>query len=159
MKYVFKVKYGFGKNEFVLVEDGPELERAIYARIEKLPTFIAGKMIDGARIMLIEPDVHSYTGWFRSYEPTTADDFTQIERDMPKEIGTVFQAYYQYIERLMRMDKTDYIGTGKMGTESLLATYRGDKVRELACGTSVKRPPLSLNSENDAESVSAKKDA
>lgn len=121
--YYFKVKYGFDSTDYVIITAGPDLERAIYAKIERIPVTLAGKFIEGKHIIVIEPDYHSYTGWYRTYLPSSGEDFAQIERDMPKEIGSVLDTHYQVVEQLASGGQEEAIGQGfalKQAEERLL---------------------------------------
>lgn len=87
-KYHFRVKFGFGTTEAVTITQD-DLPRAIYAQLNGTTVLLNGASINGKYIISISPDVHHYTGWNRGYEPKDADDFKQIQRDVPKEIETV----------------------------------------------------------------------
>jgi hypothetical protein len=113
MKYWYRVKYGFKPLEFVSIEAGPDLERAIYAKIEKIPVTLCGKLIDGSTILRIEPHVHRYTGWYDSYEPSTGDDEKQILRDVPKEIESILGNHSDFVSGMIRSGKIELIGSGK----------------------------------------------
>jgi hypothetical protein len=88
-KTVFIIRYGYDANNFVLTSSLDEVAKAMYAKVAKLALTIGGKFISGQEIKSIEPDIHSYTGWYRTYEPGHADDYAQIERDVPKELYTL----------------------------------------------------------------------
>ena len=107
---VFKVRYGFDKLSTLRVHAGPELEKAIYAWAEGIPVTIGEKMIQGKHIISIEPDYHFYTGWYESYQPTTGDDWAQIERDCPKFDGYI-DAYRNRVMGLIGERKQHLIGT------------------------------------------------
>lgn len=82
----WRIVYGYRSDEYVSI--GEEyLEKAKYAWITK-KVFSApdGKMISGSEFKRIEPDFRFYTGWFDSYNPSEADDFKQIERDVPTKL-------------------------------------------------------------------------
>lgn len=82
----YKIKYGYGALEFVVVENLEDVAKAMMAKATKNnggSAVIKGRLISGAEIKTIEPDVHTYTGWHRSYQPSDGDDFAQIERDVP----------------------------------------------------------------------------
>lgn len=106
----FRVRYGFDKMSSLSIEAGPELEKAIYAWVEQIPVTIGGKMIQGKHIISIEQDYHYYTGWYESYQPTTGDDWKQIERDCPDVDGYI-DAYRQRVMSLIADRKTHLIGT------------------------------------------------
>ena len=117
---IFKVKYGYGATEFVLVENLDDLCRAIYAKTEKIPVTIGGKFISGQEIKEIAPDIHSYTGWYRSYEATSGDDFAQIERDVPKVLDTLIQLAATRVGQLQASEREDLIGLEKLTPQLLL---------------------------------------
>ena len=87
-KYYFRVKYGFGATEYAVITQD-DLSRAIYAQLNGTVVLLNGLSVNGKHIIYIKPDVHRYTGWNEGYEPKDADDFRQIQRDVPKEIETV----------------------------------------------------------------------
>ncbi len=116
MKYRFKVKYGFAPSEFVSIEAGPELEKAIYAKIEKIPVTLGGKFIDGKTILRIEPNVNKYTGWYDNYEPTTAEDYAQIKRDYPKELDEIISTHTAFVNNAIQNNLHHIVGSGKAMT-------------------------------------------
>lgn len=107
----FKVRYGFDRMATLSIEAGQDLERAIYAWTEQIPVTIGNKMIQGKHIISIEPDYHYYTGWYESYQPTSGDDFRQIERDCPSFDGYI-EAYKQRVVELIRTGRASEIGHG-----------------------------------------------
>jgi hypothetical protein len=110
-KYYFKVKTGFKAHECIIIEEGPELEKAWYAFLmaDETAVILNGKAIRGRHIMGIEPDVHSYTGWYRTYEPK-GEDFAQIRRDMPKDIERVAHLYQQHVSGLIESNNVALLG-------------------------------------------------
>lgn len=112
--------------DYVLTKNTADIEKAIYARVEKIPVFIGGKMISGQEIKGIEPDIHSYTGWYRSFEPTTGDDFAQIERDVPKEAYKVLEVCQQRVTQFLNSGTPEKIGKESLPAEKLLRLTSGD---------------------------------
>lgn len=109
-KIYYKVKYGFGPTDFVSIEVGGELERAIYAWTTRKVVTLGEKMINGNNIISIEPHYHRYTGWYDSYEPKSSEDYAQIERDCPKFDGIMSH----YRERVVYLIDTKQLsGIGK----------------------------------------------
>ena len=82
----FKVKFGYGKKDFIVVDEN-EVQRAVYAMYADKPIQLAESFIRGSNILSITPNYHSYTGWNESYEPKEPEDFKQIERDCPDFTG------------------------------------------------------------------------
>lgn len=113
-KIVFKVTYGYGKTDFVLIENTTDLQKAIYAKVERIPVTIGGKLISGQEIKTIEPDVHSYTGWNRGYEATHADDFAQIERDVPPLLSELIEQANQHVNKLVSTGHQELIGSSEL---------------------------------------------
>lgn len=109
-KIVFKVKYGYGTHEFVLTESLDDVAKAMYAKAEKIGTTIKGRFISGAEIKTVEPDIHSYTGWNRAYEPKEADDFLQIERDVPQVLYELLDATSKRVSELLTSGQVHRIG-------------------------------------------------
>lgn len=119
-KTIFKVQYGYGTNQFLLVNNIDDLCRAIYAKTEKIPLTIGGKFISGQEIKEIVPDIHSYTGWYRSYEPTQADDFLQIERDVPLILNDILQLAAKRVEKNIVTGNENLIGKENLSPQLLL---------------------------------------
>ena len=114
-----KITYGYGKSDFVVVDNLDDVARAIYAKTEKVPVQLGGKVISGQEIKTIEPDVHTYTGWYRSYDATTADDFAQIERDVPKELPQLIELTWKRVEKLVVNNAQHLIGKERLTPELL----------------------------------------
>ena len=117
---IFKVVTGYKPTDYVLINNTADLEKAIYARIERIPVTLGGKFISGTEIKSIEPDVHSYTGWHRSYEAGNADDFAQIERDVPAIASEVLTACTQRVMELLKADNMEQIGQIEVPVQELL---------------------------------------
>lgn len=111
-KRFWKIKTGFRKSEFISVEEGGDLEKAIFAFRNETPTEIGGNFIRGKNILGISPDFNKHTGWNYDYEPTSADDKAQIKRDCPDYTG-VLEKYKQKVEHLIEIGRTDLIGKNK----------------------------------------------
>lgn len=123
-KIAIKIVYGYGATDFVVVDSLDDVARAIYAKTEKLPVQLAGKIISGQEIKSIEPDIHSYTGWHRSYTAKDADDFTQIERDVPKELPELVQLTWKRVEQLVAAEQQHLIGKQDLSPELLLTAEK-----------------------------------
>jgi hypothetical protein len=111
MNHRFKVKYGFKSDNFISIEAGGELEKAIHAWQTGSIATLGGKMINGNNIISIEPDYHYYTGWYDHYLPTTGDDYAQIERDCPDYDG-VLDHYRNRVQHLLDSGRAVDIGKG-----------------------------------------------
>lgn len=119
-RIVFKIKYGYGANEFVLTESLDDVARAMYAKAERIGLTIGGKFISGQEIKTIEPDVHSYTGWNRAYEPTDPDDFLQIERDVPAILYELLEGVSKRVSTLLTSGQVQKIGQEGLTPKLLL---------------------------------------
>lgn len=108
-EYWFKVKYGFSALDQVSITD-LELEKALYAQKFGITVQLGDKQINGKYIISIEPHWHKYTGWYDSYNPTTGDDFKQIERDCPKELDSVIREKRARVDYLISHKQTNLIG-------------------------------------------------
>jgi hypothetical protein len=109
---MYRVRYGFDAMSSVRVEAGPELEKVIFAWLKQTPVAIGGRMIQGKHIIDIKPDYHFYTGWYDNYQPTSGDDWKQIERDCPPELARLFGQYVERVRQLIETQRTDLIGKG-----------------------------------------------
>lgn len=125
-KIAIKVQYGYRKTDFIILDNLDDVARAIYAKTEKLPVQLKGKIISGQEIKTIEPDVHSYTGWYRSYDPADADDFAQIERDVPKLIPELIEMTWKRVEGLVASQNERLIGKESLTPELLLNAKNHD---------------------------------
>jgi hypothetical protein len=115
-KRFFKVKYGFGALDYVSIEEGGELEKAIYAQITGNPTQIGSAYINGRNIISISPHYHKHTGWNEFYEPNDGDDWVQIKIDCPNYDG-VIEKYKTRVAYLMQNNQVNQIGKGLIITE------------------------------------------
>ena len=126
MKTVFKVRYGYGSTDYLLVDNLNDLSKAIYAKVEKVPTTIGGKFISGQEIKDIVTDIHSYTGWYRTYEPTDPDDFKQIERDVPPELFHLLEGVAKRVNHHIATGSVHLIGSERLTPALLLETKQPD---------------------------------
>lgn len=113
-KRYFRVKYGYSINEFISIPE-EYLAKAIYAFQKQSLFYFNDRIINGKEIKTITPDYHVHTGWNDWYEPKSAEDFRQIERDCP-----------------------DYTGYIDAGTKLALEAMRSGKVEVLASPLSIK---------------------
>lgn len=111
-KIIFKVTYGYKPTDFVLVDNTTDLKKAIYAKVERIPVTLGGKLISGQEIKTIEPDVHSYTGWNRAYSASDPDDFMQIDRDVPKILDTILAQANDEVQLLISNGTPEHLLKG-----------------------------------------------
>lgn len=119
-KIAIKITYGYRATDYLIVDNLEDVARAYHAKIEKLPLRIGGKVISGQEIKVIEPDVHSYTGWNRSYLPTESADFAQIERDVPEVISELIARTTARVEAILSQSEGVPQLTGQFETTKLL---------------------------------------
>jgi len=119
-KLAIKITYGYQATDYVVVDNLDDVARAIYAKTEKIPVQLKGKIISGQEIKTIEPDVHSYTGWHRSYQAHDADDFAQIERDVPNVLPELIERTWKQVEKLVTADQQHLIGKQGLDPTKLL---------------------------------------
>ena len=112
MIYHFKVKFGFGKMDFVSVKN-EEVEKAIYAQLKKIPVKLGSSYINGSNIVSITPHYHKYTGWYDTYEPRDSDDMKQIERDCPKGFDQVLLGYQDRVRGYIEKGNVNLIGNNQ----------------------------------------------
>jgi hypothetical protein len=122
----YRVKYGFTSSDQVSI-DVEELEKALYMQKYAVVGFIGGKQINGKYIIEISKDYHHYTGWYRSYEPKSGEDFAQIERDCPKGMELVLENYKKKIDFLINSNQKHLIGKNIVIPE----LENGDEVKKL----------------------------
>ncbi len=108
-KRYWKIKFGHKPTEYVSIEEGGELEKAIYAMMTGTPTQLGNKFVKGTHIMSIEPNYHIHAGWNDFYEPTDGNDWAQIKRDCPEYDG-VLEDFKTRIYYLKENNKLDLIG-------------------------------------------------
>ena len=109
MKYYYRVKYGFNALDQVSIDE-TELEKALYAQKFGEVVQLGNKQVNGKYIISIEPHYHKYTGWYESYEPTTGEDFVQIERDCPKGIESHIKNTREKVDYLLSHNQKHLIG-------------------------------------------------
>lgn len=105
----YRVKYGFSALDQVSIQDS-ELEQALAAQKLGLVVRLAGQQINGKYIISIVPHWHKYTGWFNTYEPSTGDDFLQIERDCPKDLDETLRLKRERVDFLITNHQERLIG-------------------------------------------------
>lgn len=93
----FRVKYGYSTGEYVSVPE-EYLAKAIYSKQRQSLFSYNDRIIDGKEIKTITPDFHKHTGWNDWYEPKTAEDLKQIERDCPDYKGSIEAATHLAVE-------------------------------------------------------------
>lgn len=104
----FKVKYGYATSDQVSITEN-DIEKAIYAQIKGVPIQLGEAYINGRNIISITPHWHKHTGWYDYYEPTTGDDWKQIERDCPSYEGVV-EYYKNRVSHLIQTGQQALIG-------------------------------------------------
>jgi hypothetical protein len=129
-KTVFIIRYGYDTTNFVLTGSLDEVAKAMYAKVGKLAVTIGGKFISGQEIKSIEPDIYSYTGWYRTYEPEHADDYAQIERDVPKELYTLMDGVAKRVSYHIASGSVQKIGNEGL-TAALLLGEAPEKLEEV----------------------------
>jgi hypothetical protein len=108
MKKYFKIKYGYNVSDQVSIEES-ELEKALYAQLMKKPVQLGNSFVSGSHIISITPHYHKHTGWYDWYEPSTGEDWVQIERDCPNYSGVV-EHYKQRVQYLLSNNMENKIG-------------------------------------------------
>lgn len=119
-KVVFKIKYGYEATDFLLTESLDVVAKAMYAKAERIGFTHAGKFISGQEVKTIEPDMHTYTGWHRDYKPMSADDFKQIERDVPPILYQLLDEVAKRVSSHLNKGNAELIGNEGLTPESLL---------------------------------------
>lgn len=111
----YRVKYGYQIGDFLRVQEGPDLERALYAMLEHVPVSLDGRVIHGKTILAIEPDYHHYTGWNPGYQPKSPADFQQILRDCPSDsrFDLALNATKLYVQGAIAAGTPERIGNSK----------------------------------------------
>lgn len=112
IEYRYVVRYGYDQLSKVSITAGPELEKAIYAKMHGRTVELSGRIFDGKHIIDIRPDYHYYTGWYPHYQPQTGDDWQQIERDCPAQLDGLLAQYTERVRKLIQSNNTHQIGRG-----------------------------------------------
>jgi hypothetical protein len=105
----FKVRFGYTAMDRVSIGTD-ELEKALYAQKFGVPVLLGGKQISGKEIKVIEPDYNYYTGWYDSYQPSTSDDYAQLERDCPKCLDETIRHYRERVDLLLATGRKQLVG-------------------------------------------------
>lgn len=108
MKKYFRVKFGYGKQDYVSVDE-LDLQKAVYSMFAHKPVQIGDVFVQGDKIISITPHYHKYTGWNEFYEPREPEDFLQIKRDCPDFEGYV-EATKNHVAMLMQNGRVNEIG-------------------------------------------------
>lgn len=133
-KIAIKIKYGYGVSDFVVVDNFEDAAKAMYAKIEKIPVTLKGRMISGQEIKTIEVDVHSYTGWNRGYLPTSPDDFAQIERDVPEVVEEMLQAVGQQVNKAIELQDPSLLNSAALSAPHLVNQISSGEEKPLELG-------------------------
>ena len=81
----WRVIYGYNPSDYVSIKED-YLEKAKYAMLSGGLFNYNNQTVRGSEIKRIEPDMRYYTGWLDSFIPKEAEDYAQIERDMPSKL-------------------------------------------------------------------------
>ena len=82
MKY-YRVKYGFGKDDFYSVDEN-ELPKALRAQVNGTILVCSEGTIGGNNIMAIQPDYNRLLGYNRDYS-LTGEDYAELPANAKRE--------------------------------------------------------------------------
>lgn len=99
MKKYYRVKFGYGKDEFISVDE-TELETAIKAQITGMIGNFKEGTIAGNNIMAIIPDYQRALGFNRDYQ-LTGEDYAEIGSKTQSEFMNLMEeAKYQVNQKI-----------------------------------------------------------
>ena len=110
---IFKIKTGYNKSDFVIVDNIPDLEKVQEAYLTDAKTILSdGQFLRGKDIMSQAPNWHGEMGWHDTYE-MGPEDWAQLKQSgkMAKYNG-VLEAVTQYVKAAIETNQRHLIGLG-----------------------------------------------
>jgi hypothetical protein len=107
----FIIKTGYGENDFIRVDNLPDVEKAQYAFLtEAKVMFSSGQVCRGKDILTIKEDWHKEMGWNPTHEMTD-DDWNELKQKgiENKYLGQLALAK-DNVHTLLEAKRTDLIG-------------------------------------------------
>lgn len=127
MRY-FRVKYGYGKNDFHSVNED-ELYKGVAAQLTgRIATFSTGT-IAGNSIIAITPDYNRVLGLNADWE-MTGEDFRELPKGTRDEHEFILGAEMHYAKALIERKREDLIGTSA-GREYIDRIEGGEDQKQL----------------------------
>lgn len=108
MKY-FKIKTGYGKNEFVSIDE-TELETALHVFMEDSKGIFKNGVVRGKDIISITEDYHKHMGWNYAHEMETDDWEDLRSKNILNEYRGVIEEAKNTVKYLTETKQTHLIG-------------------------------------------------
>ena len=110
MQKYFKVQIGFGKNDFISINED-ELDKAIYGMVSGKVVIFQNGTVAGNNIISILPDYHKAMGWNYGYD-FLPEDWKQINSKCKSYQGVIEEAKNR-VNHLIQSGQTQFIGKEK----------------------------------------------
>lgn len=110
MDKYFKVQIGFGKSDFISIDE-VELDKAIYAMVSGKIAIFKNGSVAGNNIISILPDYHKAMGWNYGYE-FFPEDWNRINAKCKSYQGVIEEAKNR-VNYLIQSGQTHLIGQPK----------------------------------------------
>jgi hypothetical protein len=109
MKY-FKVKIGYGADDYISITTPQNLEKALYLFASKEDGFLDGKPVRGVDIITITEDWNKALGVADSYKLNGEDQMLLSSRGIKKQYAGIIEKYSMRVEYLLKNGKKNLIG-------------------------------------------------
>jgi hypothetical protein len=110
MKKYFKVKIGFGSDDFISIDE-TELRKAIIAQGSGQVAIFNGGTVSGNNIISITPDWCKVMGWNRDYQ-LTGSDYVQVGERRQNEYRNFIEDTVNEVKGLPPVDRKKELSAG-----------------------------------------------
>lgn len=108
-KRYFKVKIGYGENEFVAIDED-ELQTAFHAYLTDAKAVFRNGIARGKDIIAITEDWHKAMGWNYAHV-LGQEDWAQLERDgVKRQYAGVIETAKNHVKTMIETNQTHLIG-------------------------------------------------
>jgi hypothetical protein len=106
----FKVKIGYGADEYISITTPQDLEKALHAFASKEDTFVAGRPLRGVDIITITEDWNKALGVADDWRLTGEDRQLLVSRGIRKQYAGVIEKYSKRVQYLIDNGQKHLIG-------------------------------------------------